>query len=203
MLFALDPLWNDVYTAGGFWVGVVGLLVGVAGFWIAIVQIREARRAAEAGKKAAEAAEEAAKKTLAESKDAYERFVGAFASRLLSELQRAVNNKDWRHAETRAQDLAELLGTLPDFGPAVAGLVRELRAFGQRLAARPTDGDPKLSPTKWNALLNDINARLDRLRAPFRRPTDAGDDTHDERTTVPDSRREAPPADPEGGSQLG
>lgn len=53
-LFALDPLWNDIYTAGGFWIGVLSTVVGIAGFWIAIKQIRATRKAAEAGKLAAE-----------------------------------------------------------------------------------------------------------------------------------------------------
>jgi hypothetical protein len=78
-LFALDPFWSDWYTGAGFVVGVLGLIISLGGFWIAIVQINKTKHAAEA-------AQEASFKTLAETKDSYERFVGAFATRLLSEL---------------------------------------------------------------------------------------------------------------------
>ena len=87
-LFALDPWWNDFYTIGGFIAGIIGALVSVGGFWIAIGQIRKTMHAAQA-------AQDAANKTLEESKKSYARFVGSFASRLMSELQRAVNTKEW------------------------------------------------------------------------------------------------------------
>ncbi|MBP3960818.1 hypothetical protein J8F10_36820 [Gemmata sp. G18] len=134
-LFALAPEASDFLTVWGFIVGVVGLVVGVAGFWIAIVQIREARKEAKKGKEAAEAARDAANKTLTESKEAFERFVAAHAGRLLSELQTVVTGSDWKLAELRARDLAEILATLPSTGSAATDgnmmeLVSRLREFG-------------------------------------------------------------------------
>ena len=83
ILFALSPETSDALTVWGFVVGVIGCLIGILGFGYTIYQVSKV-------KAAAEAAEEAAKKTLAESKDAYERFVGTYALRLLSELQTSV-----------------------------------------------------------------------------------------------------------------
>jgi hypothetical protein len=202
-LFALSPEASDALTVWGFAVGVIGLIVGVAGFWIAIVQIRQTRKVAEAGQKAAEAAREASEKTLSESKDAYERFVGAFASRLLSELQRAVNSKDWRFAEIRAQDLAELLATLPDIEEPVSRIVLELRVFGQKFASRATEGEPRFALTKWNGLLNELNTCLDRIRAPFQRTARREDAADDDRTELPGTGGETPPPHAEGGGELG
>src|SRR4051794_19563597 len=99
-LFALEPVWLDYLCAVG------GLIVGIVGFGFTIWQLRRTMHAAEAAQKAA-------KETLEESKEAYARFVGAFASRLVSELQHGVNSEDWKLGELRAQDLAELLATLP------------------------------------------------------------------------------------------
>ena len=99
ILFALSPEASDTLTVWGFVVGVIGCFVGLVGFGYTIYQVRKV-------KAAAEAAEEAAKKTLTESKTAYARFVGTYASRLLSELQRAANAKDWKLAEVRALDFS-------------------------------------------------------------------------------------------------
>ncbi|MBA4067359.1 MAG: hypothetical protein C0501_27345 [Isosphaera sp.] len=135
-LFALDPAWNDFYTVGGFFVGLVG-------FGVTLWQLRKT-------KYAAEAAAQASRDTLAENKESYERFVGAFASRLLSELQHAVNESDWKIAKVRAHDLAELLGTLPTTGAAALdGATRtagdNLREFAQTFAeSTPPRGVPSL-----------------------------------------------------------
>ena len=67
-LFALDPLWNDISTAGGFLVSVVSLMLGIIAFRYTLIQVWEARAAAELSQTAAEAARDAANKTLAESK---------------------------------------------------------------------------------------------------------------------------------------
>lgn len=176
-LFALDPLWNDIYTAGGFWVGVVGLILGFIGYKIAIAQLRQT-------KQAADAAREAAERTLAENKEAFERFVAAYAGRLLSELRGAVNRLEWGLAELRAHDLADLLATLPTT-PGIqhdAGLtegVRTLRAFAQRFAQKATQTPPTnfrvdVLRREWEPLLLLFHQRLDRLKAPFR------DTSHDQ-----------------------
>ncbi len=104
ILLALSPETSDFLTVWGFVVGVLGLLVGVVGFGYTIYQVWKVKAAAEAAKEAAE-------KTLAESREAYEKFVGAFASRLLSDLEDAVNSKDWALATIRAKDVAELVST--------------------------------------------------------------------------------------------
>lgn len=170
-LFALDPWWNEFYTQWGFYVGVLGLLVGFVGFGFTLWQVSKVQAAAKA-------AELAAQKTLAESKDAYERFVGAFASRFLSELQTAVHEKDWKLAAVRSHDLAELLATLPDTGvatmdDAVAEGKKSLREFGQQFAEMTTANAAKLQAKlvkdKWKPLLQLLHTRLDQLLAPFRR----------------------------------
>ena len=101
ILFALSPEWNDFYAIAGFYVGILGLVIGVGGFWIAIWQIRKTKRAVEA-------AQEAASSMMEENKKAYQRFVGSYASLLLSELQKAVNANDWRMASMRSLDLGGL-----------------------------------------------------------------------------------------------
>src|SRR5438874_3538478 len=118
ILFALSPEWNDFWQVGGF-------VVGVIGFVVTIWQIRKTKHAFEA-------AEEAARITYRESKKSYERFVGDYASLLLSELQNAVNAKDWKFAGIRAIDLGGLLALLPSTGSsteddAIASSVADLR----------------------------------------------------------------------------
>lgn len=175
-LFALSPEVTDFYTAGGFWVGAVSFVVGVAAFVIAIVQIREARAAAEASKTAAEAAREAAEKVLAESKDAYERFVGAFGSRLLSELETAVRGANWPVARFRCTDLAELIASLPPTAEPARDRLADECAWGLRgaaadfgdLDARHAAKPPKALSARWAATLRLVQARLDELRRPFR-----------------------------------
>lgn len=172
-LFALDPASADFYTAWGFWVGVVGTVVGVVGFGVTIWQLVITRRAVEAAKLAAE-------ETLAENKEAFERFVAGYAGRLLSELTAAVVRKDFRLAEVRANDLADLLASLPASGPtdaADARAVRGLREFAllfAEKAARPSTpglGRDDLRE-RWNPLLLQLHDRLGRLRHPFRGPAD-------------------------------
>ncbi|MCI0705763.1 MAG: hypothetical protein L0241_32280, partial [Planctomycetia bacterium] len=104
ILLAFSPETSDALTLWGFVVGVVGLVVGVVGFGYTIYQVWKVKAAAEAAKEAAE-------KTLAESREAYEKLAGAFASRLLSDLEDAVNSKDWALATIRAKDVAELVST--------------------------------------------------------------------------------------------
>lgn len=201
-LFALDSWWNDFYTAGGFYVGVMGAVVGIAGFWIAIKQIRETKRAALAAKGASE-------KTLAESKESHERFVGAFASRLLSELQRAVNEKDWTLSAARAHDLAEVLATVPNVDAANVAALKSLRYFGQLFSEMLATNRKQLSATvqkdRWKPVVELLHTRLDQLRAPFRERHDDHDRTHRTDHPAPETasdRSEPPRQDDTGRGEL-
>jgi hypothetical protein len=176
ILFALSPETSDFLTVWGFVVGMLGLIVGVAGFWIAIRQIQEARKSAEASKTAAEAARDAAEATLAESKEAYERFVGAFASRMLAELESAIGTKDWRTVRLRCNDLAELFASLPAANEkslkssteqCVLGL-REVSRICAGLEAKRSARMPKHMTEKWSGTLQLAHGVLDHLRKPFR-----------------------------------
>ncbi len=159
VLFALDPWWNDFFAVSGFVVGVLGLIIGVGGFWIALVQIRRTRDAVEA-------ARIASAHVLANSRNSYERFVGDYGSRLLSEMKSAINRSNWEHAEMRSNDLADLLGTVASSNGRVES-ISELREFGQAFSKR-TNGKPKFSQAKWNTLLLQLHAQLDVLRTPFK-----------------------------------
>ncbi len=196
-LFALAPETSDFLTVWGFIVGVVGLVVGVAGFWIAIVQIREARKEARKGKEAAEAARDAANKTLAESKDAYERFVGAFALRFLSELRNAKTAEDWKFAALRCQDLADLLGTI------ATEQIRELREFGTKFTKRANREKPAFSEVKWERLLHNLHAQLDRINAPFREAQHGSGSVNNTAGEVSGDRANTPGEDKSKTSELG
>lgn len=198
-LLALDPLWNDIYAAGGFWIGLISFIVGVIAFIIAIVQLKEARNAALASKEAAEAARDAARATLAESKEAFERFVAAHAGRLLSEVQTAVKEVNWEMAELRARDLAEIISTLPTTGNSemdgkMAEAVKQLREFGHTFADLGEKKAKRLPPavakTQWKPLLDVLNTRLDQLRAPFRELSHGEDRTDDPAGKAVDDRSE-------------
>jgi|GEM_PF-4599131 len=201
---------SDFYTLWGFVVGVVSLVVGVVAFWFAIVQIREARDSAKGAKDAAEAARDAAKKTLAESKESYERFVAAHAGRLLSERQDAVTRIEWRLAQMRCGDLADLIASLPaglGDDAAIIEDVRQLREFGSEFGAF-AEAERKRLPKpvekdQWKPLLGRLHARLDRLRAPFREVNRAEDSPNNVpgSSAPPDSR--ADNEDQSGKSQLG
>jgi hypothetical protein len=202
-LFALNPAWSDFFTIAGFVLSIFGLIVGIGGFWIAIHQIKETKRAAEA-------AQEAAKKTLAESKESYERFVGAYASRLLSELQNSVNTKDWKLASIRSQDVAELVASLPATGDEINDeksneLVASLRGFAQKFAEISKVDKSPLTPAnlkKWKDLVQGLHRQLDQLRAPFKRSTYGQVRTDDTTGAVPKDRPKSSGKDESGPSEL-
>jgi hypothetical protein len=210
VLFAFNEWWNDFFAAGGFWVGVFGTVLGLVGFAIAIYQIVLAKRATMEAKTAAEAARDAAEKTFAENKEAYERFVGAFASRLLSELNRAVHGKDWKLANLRCDDLAELLATLPssenrEQDEAVTESVRSLREFAQTYARMVTSKAAELSRPnvkKWEPLLQLLHNQLDYLRRPFRENSDGQVGSDDSAGKVSDDNPEPSGEDESGTSKL-
>jgi hypothetical protein len=174
ILFALDPWWNDFYAAGGFWLGVAGGIVGLLGLAYTIYQVQKT-------KTAAEAARDAAKTTVAESKEAFERFVAAHAGRILSELEAAVGAAHWEVATLRARDMAEIIATLPATNnptedAKIADAVNQLREFGHTFTEfaekEATRLQPKVAKEQWQPLLQTLHTRLDQLRAPFR-------ETHD------------------------
>ena len=166
-LLALTELWNEIYAAGGFFVGVVSLLLGAVAFYYTLRQVREARDAANASRSAADAARAAAERTLAESKVAHGKFIGVLASRMLSALKAAVNDRNWSLAAVRADDLAEFIASAANEGSDGHDLARQLRAFGQKFAAGSAGSTPKYYPGKWNELVLELHAYLDRVNAPF------------------------------------
>jgi hypothetical protein len=146
-------------------------------------------------RRAAEAAKTAAEETLSENKEAFERFVGAFAGRLLTELSAAVVRWDYRMAEVRAGDLADLLASLPTSGTAPADTadaesVQTLREFAQRFGEKAAETPPTELRggdfrKRWKPLLLQLHGRLDRLRRPFRGPADDPHGTHPPGAPVP------------------
>ncbi|MBN9120435.1 MAG: hypothetical protein J0I06_14975 [Planctomycetes bacterium] len=195
ILFALDPWWNDFYAAGGFWIGLVGGIVGIAGLWYAILQVWKVEAAATAAKQAAE-------ETLAKSKNAYGKFVGSFARRLLSSLESAVSEKDWKLAVLRANDLAELIASVSEAIPDAADLAYQLRVFGQKFAAGTPKTEPKYRNEKWNALVLELHARLDNVNAPFRNNSHGQADPAFGRTETARDRTDPPPKDEGGAGKL-
>lgn len=196
VVFALDPGWNDFFTVGGFVVGVVGFVVGVVGFIVTIYQVWQAKSAARAAKAASE-------RTLAESRASFARFVGEDASRLLSELRGAVNSKDWKHAAVRANDLADLLGTLHDDRSTTREAIASLREFGQKFTGFPAGESQKYPKTKWNELLADTQARLDQLRSPFREQFHDESNPRDFQVEVRRDRPSSTRQDEGGAGELG
>lgn len=201
LLSAIDPWWNDLYAAGGFWIGAISLVVGVVGFIFAIVQIRLAKTATNEAKTAAVAAKEAAEKTLRESKDAFERFVAAHAGRMLSELQTAVTGADWKVAELRSRDMADIISTLPTTSSTatddkITEAVEQLRAFGHTFAElaekKAKRLAPKVAKDRWRPLLQTLHARLDQLRAPFRENDDGQLSPDDPDRAAPENHPESP-----------
>jgi len=158
---------------------------------------------------AAEAARDAAKSTLAESKDAYERFVGAFASRLLAQLQDAVNDADWKLAKIRSHDLAELFGALPSSDTqdaATTAAVDSLRNFAQNFAefltAKKTSMSATLMKDRWKPLIQFLHRRLDQLKAPFRGQPDGQIRSDNRSGPTPDDRAKPPGEDEVKTSEL-
>lgn len=152
-LFALDPLWSDFFTVGGFAVAVFGFAYTIRQVWK--VQV------------AADAAKAAAQETLDESRASFERFIGTHASRLVTELDDAVNTKNWPIAKIRAHDLAELFATLRDPDNTTNLIVEDLRNFGQVFAENCLKTRASYDREKFRAVINQVRQRLDRLREPF------------------------------------
>ena len=154
IVFALSPLCNDFFAVGGF-------VVGVVGFVVTIWQIVKTKRAIVASR-------EAAAQTFEESRNSFERFMGGYAYRLVSELQNFVNAKEWKLAKLRAQDIAELLATLRDSRDPSIVVVEEMRQLVHMLAEKSLLKRVSINQEKFRALLSQVQARLDSLRAPFR-----------------------------------
>lgn len=201
-LFALSQDASDFYTVGGFVVGVISFVLGAIALGYTLRQIREAREAAEASQSAAEAAKAAAEKTLAESKGAYGKFVGSFASRILADLKKAVDDQDWKLASVRADDLAEFVASVPHEIPAAGEVAALLRAFGRKFATGDSQSKPKFYTGKWNELILKLHAHLDRVNAPFGGESGKADPATG-RTEATGDRTLAAPEDSSGASGVG
>lgn len=154
-VFALDPFWNDFFTVGGFFVGVLG-------FWYTIQQVRKTTAAAVA-------AERAAEETLVELRTAFRRFIGGLAGRYLAEARTAVDGESWVLASTRSNDLADMMGQMPEQSVRSAEVANRLRMYAQRFAARSRDPKKRLDLAKWQSLLRGTQELLDEFQSPFPR----------------------------------
>jgi hypothetical protein len=180
-LFALEQALSDFYTEGGFWVGVLGLVLGAIALRYTLVQIWNAEAAAVAAKNAAE-------RMRAENQSAYGKFIGGFATRLLSSLEAAVEKQNWELAQVRARDLAELLASLPARTGILSELTNELRVFGQKFAVSAPFKGPTAS--KWKKLVLALHATLDSLNAPFGESTDGNAVSGTNGNSAPGNRTE-------------
>jgi hypothetical protein len=152
-LFALSSQWNDIFTVGGF-------IVGVFGFGYTIYQVHKV-------KVAALAAEEAAERTLSETKTNFRRFIASFAHRYLAEARASEEQSSWQVSALRTNDLADLLAQLPEAGSEAGVMIGTLREFGQVFANKQRDPTKRHSTRKWQALLRQLQVLLDRAQAPF------------------------------------
>ena len=102
MILAMNEFWTDLYAAGGFWLGVAGLLVGVLGFGYTIYQVRKTKTAAMAAREAAEKAfDDYGKKSIFgrdKGKEAEHKFTAAFVHAVLA-LERIGKIRDSENAE--------------------------------------------------------------------------------------------------------
>lgn len=149
-LFALDSFWSDTLAISGFVIGLVGTILGAVGLWYTYHQVQKVEEATSAANAATQRAQKQAEQL-------YSRFVGAFASRLLVDLRRAVLNQKWDVADARAEELADLLAALPS--PA-GDEVAELREFGVKFAG----GGQNYGAKKWDAFAKQLHSHLDAFR---------------------------------------
>lgn len=190
-LFALDPWWNDALAISGFVIGLVGTLLGAVGLWYTYHQVRKVETAATAANAATEKAHR-------ESEELYSRFIGAYASRLLVDLQRAVLGENWAAADSRAQELADLLAALPDAADPGGGDVSKLRGFGLKFAA----GGKGYGKAKWDEFAQRLHARLDALRTLRLGGAHGPNRSDDPRPAVPGDRPESSRSDAGGAGEL-
>jgi len=170
-LVALAPLWNDVFTFGGFFVGVVGFAFTIRQVWKTTA--------------AAVAAERAAEETLAEVRTAFRRFVGGLARRYLAEARSAVEAESWVLATTRCNDSADMMGQMPEQPTQSAVLADELRKFAQKFAEKSKSATRRLALPKWQELLRRTSKLIDELQSPFPKLT-RGQHDPEESTPRPD-----------------
>jgi len=180
-LFALAPMWNDVFTVGGFFVGVLGFGYTIRQVWKSTT--------------AAVAAERAAEETLAELRTAFRRFIGGLAGRYLAEARSAVASESWMLASTRSNDLADMMGQAPEQATRSADLTNRLRQFAQQFAERARFPEKKVNLKKWQTLLRETQERLDDFQSPFPRRTG---DANDPQGPTPPTDPKAPPKDGSG-----
>jgi hypothetical protein len=164
ILFALEPFWNDFFTAGGFFVTLVG-------FGVTIWQLWETKKQAREAKSAADAAREAAERVANESRREFQKLVAAYAHQLATRVRELVENRDWAAAVQRTNDLADQLALLGPLNPDAAPMANELRIWAGQFAGRQRVKRP---PTwtqdlhdKWGEFWRLLQGKIDRMRAPF------------------------------------
>jgi hypothetical protein len=159
-LFALSEFWSAVYTAGGFWVAIIGLVIAFLGFGYTIHQVRKT-------KSAAEAAQEAAESALHEAKQTFRGFVVLHANRIVSELNGLIEAGKWESAALRADDLAEMVTYLREEPGWSNEYVDALRDSAANLRKKAKKESARFATTNWDALRKRLHAFLDRAKAPY------------------------------------
>jgi len=186
-IFEMSAGWNGVFAIAGF-------VVGVAGFAVTIWQIVKTRRVAEV-------AAETARTALNESRLLFDRFVGNYSARLFADLQRAVQSADWKQAEVRAHDLAELLASLST--TEALDIVKSLREFAVRFGEWAAENRAKLTQKKkWKDVIIGVSGCLDQIRAPFRGVKDAEHQSYGSVPTASPNRETVVGEDAVGRSQV-
>lgn len=165
-VLALADFWNELYAAGGFWIGAVSLVVGVLGFWYAIVQVWKTQAAAEAAKRAAD-------ETRAESRETFRRYLVMDANRTVSELRILVVSERWETAGYRADDLAEALAQIAQLQDDPTPLAEQIGLFrrtAETFRRRAKGESAAFHRNQWADRLIALHAFLDEAKAPFMLP---------------------------------
>ena len=165
-LAAITAPWDDIYAAGGFITGLLGLFVGVLGFAYTIVQIKKT-------KSAAMAAQEAANQMLQESRRRFQKFVATTISRLLADAKRFVSDENWTIASYVTDQVADFLALSSDADADIPDMVQALRKYGQQMAARIKDSEAPFHSRKWSEIVQRVQVKIDQWHAPFNQMEDS------------------------------
>lgn len=137
-------------------IGFAGVLLTGVGLWLTWIQLRRTASAATAAVEA-----------LKESRQRYNRYVVAQASRLLSESKVHTKQLRWSLASARLSDIADLLLQVGSDGSDWSHFAERLQEM-ERAFDKLEDGK-SISPMsgKWNSLLRDLRAKLGERFGPF------------------------------------
>ncbi|MDX1968964.1 MAG: hypothetical protein SFV23_17445 [Planctomycetaceae bacterium] len=158
----LHPWMVDFATVFGV-VGTIATLIGLALTW---VQVRGA-------KKAAEAARDAALATAERARHEYVRFVISTCHRFVSEIKIYVQAEKYEAAAFRSADIAGQLILLrvanPELGDNFLDKIERLREWEQTFqqAAGAGQGLSKNSRAKWGPFHHSLASAIDNLHGPF------------------------------------